>query len=117
MRFEIAVLKGDDFNYYVGILDTKRDLFANICDTADVNGDIATHELLVSARDKVERDRSGREEFVWERVTADDDIFVVARSYQYVGDEPIILKTIEGKMVSARPSEVRKALEALDEGL
>ena len=112
MRFKIAVIRVAEFEYSVGILDTKRDMFTPV----EVEDCLNTYPSLVEVWDDLSINAVNPKKYVWEPVTSEDDIFIVNEGNQYSGDEPVIVSTVDGKRVAVRPSELIKAFEIEESG-
>lgn len=113
MRFKIAVIRVAEFEYSVGILDTKRDKFASL----DVEEEFNTYPALRDVWDDLSLNGVDPKKYTWEPVTSEDDIFLVNDGNQYSGDEPVVVSTVDGDRVSVRPSEFIKALEVEESGV
>ena len=107
MRFKIAVIRVDEFEYNAGILDTRRDMFSPV----SVEEEFNTYPALRKMWDDLSINAVNPRKYVWETVTSEDDIFIVNEGNQYSGDEPVIVSTVDGKRVAVRPSELIKAFE------
>jgi len=113
MRFKIAVVRVAEFEYSVGILDTRRDMF---CPMA-VEDEFDTYPALRDMWDDLSLNGVNPKKYTWETVTSEDDIFLVNDGRQYYGDEPVFVSTVDGMRVSVRPSELIKAFEVEDTGV